>query len=127
MIDEQTKKRIMDLCNKPYSMGGWLGLPTEEEACLKFAVKFYKEIGIEADTDALKQARNFVRVKDPQFGDIAVFKGLEFDNKFHIGVMLDYRKAIQCNDGTNGVGKIDISRYPFCVSLKGFYRHESLA
>lgn len=127
MIDDETKKRIYVLCNKPAALGGWLGLPYEDEGCLKFCMKFFAEMGIETTKEAMREARNFVKVQEPRFGDIAVFHGAEFlGNGFHLGVMLDYRKCIQCNPGTNGVGKIDISRPPWVSSLKGFYRHNDL-
>jgi hypothetical protein len=127
MIDDETKKRIYALCNKPVALGGWLGLPYEDEGCLKFAMKFFAEMGIETTKEAMKEARNFIKVKEPQFGDIAVFHGVQFiGGGFHLGVMLDYRKCIQCIPQTNGVGKIDISRPVWDSSLKGFYRHKQL-
>jgi len=127
MIDEEVKKRIIALCNKPVALGGWLGLPYEQDGCLKFAVKFYREMGIEATEEALKEARNFVKVTDPEFGDIVVFQNAPFA-QYHIGVMLDRFKAIQCGEVglTNGVGKIRVGEYPFIIDLvKGFYRHRS--
>ena len=126
MLDDETKKRIYVLCNKPVALGGWLGMPYEEEGCLKFAMKFFAEMGIETTKEAMKEARNFVKVEEPRFGDIAVFHGAEFFGGFHVGVMLDYRKCIQCVTNTNGVAKIDISRPGWNSSLKGFYRHKSL-
>jgi len=128
MIDDQTKKRVLELCSKPAALGGWLGLPYEEEGCIKFAAKVYQEMGIEADVEVLKQARHFRRVDEPQFGDAVVFQGAPFENNgYHIAVMIDdFRKAIQCNPATNGVGKIDISRHPFNVTFQAFYRHESV-
>jgi NlpC/P60 family. len=127
MIDDETKKRIYALCNKPVGLGGWLGRPYEDEGCLKFAIKFYAEMGIELTKDALRDRRNFEEVKEPRFGDIAVFHGVQFaGGGFHVGVMLDYRKCIQCLPQTNGVGKIDISRPVWDSSLKGFYRHKDL-
>lgn len=126
MIDDETKKRIYVLCNKPVALGGWLGMPYEDEGCLKFALKFYAELGIELTKEALYERRNFVKVDEPQFGDIAVFQGPEFFGGFHVGVMLDYRKCIQCVTNTNGVAKIDISRPGWDSSLKGLYRHKEL-
>jgi hypothetical protein len=131
MIDDETKKRIYVLCTKPVALGGWLGLPYEDEGCLKFAIKFYAELGIELTKEALYERRNFVPVGAiespvPRFGDIAVFHGVEFFNGFHIGVMLDYRRCIQCITNTNGVGTIDISRQGWASSLKGLYRHKDL-
>lgn len=121
------KKKILDLCNKPARLGGWLGLPYEQDGCLKFAVRFYQALGIETSGEVMRDAREFAAVDRPRFGDIAVFQNLPFD-KFHVAVMLDYRRAIQCADHelTNGVGKIDISRFPWADSLRGFYRHRSL-
>jgi hypothetical protein len=128
MIEEETRKRIEDLCNKPVGLGGWLGLPYEDEGCLKFAMKFFAEMGIETTKESMREARNFERVKEARFGDIAVFHDLVafVGSGFHLGVMLDYRRCIQCNPGTNGVGKIDISRSPWELSFKGFYRHNDL-
>lgn len=127
MISEETRKHLLDLCNKPVGLGGWLGQPAEKGGCLKFVIQFYREMGIEADEDAMKQARNFEKVSDPQFGDVVVWRenAIFPTGEFHVGVMLDYRKAIQCVENTNGVGKVDISRYPWCIALKGFYRHKS--
>jgi hypothetical protein len=127
-MNEETKKRIEELCNKPVALGGWLGLPYEDEGCLIFCMKFFSEMGIETTKEAMREARNFVKVEEPRFGDIAVFHGTtEFlGSGFHLGVMLDYRKCIQCNPGTNGVGKIDISRPIWNSTLKGFYRHKDL-
>jgi hypothetical protein len=127
VITEETKKRIGALCSTPIGLGGWLGMPYENEGCLKFAMKFFDELGIETTEEAMKEARNFVKVEAPQFGDIAVFHGPEFvGSGFHIGVMLNYRICIQCNPGTNGVGKVDISRPLWSSSFKGFYRHKDL-
>jgi hypothetical protein len=127
MIEEETRKRIEDLCNKPVGLGGWLGLPYEDEGCLKFVIKFFAEMGNEISKEAIKERRNFVKVEEPRFGDIAVFHGAQFEGGgFHIGVMIDYRKCIQCIPQTNGVGKIDISRPVWDSSLKGFYRHKDL-
>jgi hypothetical protein len=127
MIEEETRKRIEDLCNKPVALGGWLGMPYEDEGCLKFCMKFFSEMGIETTKEAMREARNFERVKEPRFGDIAVFHGHEFTGTgFHLGVMLDYRRCIQCNPATNGVGKVDISRPIWVTSFKGFYRHKEL-
>jgi hypothetical protein len=127
MIVEETRKRIEDLCNKPVALGGWLGLPYEDEGCLKFCMKFFAEMGIETTKEAMKEARNFIKVEEPQFGDIAVFHGAQFEGGgFHIGVMLNYRKCIQCIPQTNGVGKIDISNPIWMSSLKAFYRHKNL-
>lgn len=125
MIDEEAKRRILDLTSKPVGLGGWLGLPYEESGCIKFAVRVYQELGIEASEEILKQARDFERVERPEFGDIAVFHGLMFGGGFHVAVMLDYRRAIQSNPATNGVSRIDISRFPWGQSLRGFYRHKS--
>jgi hypothetical protein len=128
MIDDEMKKRIEDLCNKPVALGGWLGLPYEDEGCLKFAMKFFAEMGIETTKESMREARNFERVKEPRFGDIAVFHDLVvFEGSgFHLGVMLDYRKCIQCNLATNGVGKVDITSSVWGSSFKGFYRHKDL-
>lgn len=128
MIDDETRKRIEELCNKPMALGGWLGLPYEYEGCLTFCMKFFSEMGIETTKEAMREARNFIKVQEPSFGDIAVFHGKpEFEgNGFHLGVMLDYRRCIQCNPATNGVGKIDISRPIWNSTLKGFYRHKAL-
>lgn len=98
------------------------------EWCIDFAVRFYREMGIEADSNALKQARDFIKVDDAQFGDIAVFRGVPLVNpngeeEFHVAVMLDQRQAIQSMEATNGVGKIYLDRYPWAITLKGIYRH----
>ena len=127
-IDDAIKKRLSDLCHKPYGLGGWMGLPYEQDGCIKFAVRFYQEMGIEADAQAMKQARNFTKVDNAQFGDVAVFRGASLVTPggimdFHIGVMLDYRRCAQCMEDTGGVGIIDVSRYPWNMALKGFYRH----
>ncbi len=127
MIVEETRKRIEDLCNKPVALGGWLGLPYEDEGCLKFAIKFFAELGIEITKEAIKERRNFVKVDEPRFGDFAVFHGVQFiGGGFHVGMMLNYRKCIQCIPQTNGVGKIDISHPVWSPALKGFYRHKIL-
>lgn len=129
MIDDETKKRLFDLCNKPVALGGWLGMPYEEDACISFVARFYQEMGIkDADVNALKQARNFIKVDKPQFGDVVVWREPDVifqSGEFHLGVMLDYRKAVQCVGNTNGVGKVDISRWPWNAAFKGFYRHKS--
>ena len=49
MIDDDTKERLMDLVNKPVGLGGWLGLSWKEYNCLDFAIKFYREMGIETN------------------------------------------------------------------------------
>lgn len=127
MISEETKKRILDFCNKPVGLGGWLGLPAEKGGCIKFVAQVYREMGMDADENALKQARNFTKVDEPQFGDVVVWRESAIfpTGEYHVGVMLDSHRAIQCVDNTNGVGKVDISRYPWNIALKGFYRHES--
>lgn len=123
MISDETKKKIMALCNKPVALGGWLGM--REENCMQFCLRVYREMGIETDENAIKAARDFIKVDKPQFGDIAVFQGMMLD-PFHLGIMLDYRRCIQSVENTNGVGKVDISRYPWDVSLRGFYRYKDL-
>ena len=127
MISDETKKRLMDLCNKPAALGGWLGMPYGQDACISFVARFYQEMGIDADVNALKQARHFTKVNEPQFGDVVVWRDSEVfeSGEFHIGVMLDYRRAIQCVGNTNGVGKVDVTRWPWNAAVKGFYRHES--
>ena len=122
MIATETVKRLTALCNKPVALGGWLGLPYEENGCLKFAIKFYKEIGIDTDETAMHEARNFIDVAEAQFGDLAVFNGV---GVWHVGVMLDRRWMIQCSQSevTNGVGKVRIDDYPFGERFRGFKRH----
>jgi len=123
MIPAEIQNHIKELCAKPYQLGGWLGMPYEQTDCLKFAVMFYKEIGIDADEEALQEARNFKKVDTGQFGDIAVFQPMPF-SKFHLAVMLDHRYAVQSSIATFGVGRIEITREPWMLYLRGIYRHE---
>ena len=118
------KEHILDLCNKPVALGGWLGLAhAEERGCIKFLKLAFTELGIDTgeDFDFIRDARRFKRVQTPEFGDVAVFKALPFDT-WHVAMMLDGRRAIQSSSVTNGVGKISLDRYPWAETLKGFYR-----
>jgi len=115
----------MELCNKPYARGGWLGMPYEENGCVKFLKRAFAEMGIDTGEDFsfFRDARRFRKVENPEFGDVAVFKEPPTDHvAWHVAMMLDYRRAIQCAQSTNGVGKIDLTRYPWSDTLKGFYR-----
>jgi len=124
-IDEAIKRRVLDLCNKPVALGGWLGLPYEQEDCLKFAVRVLREIGLDVTEEAMKEARNFRKVDEPQFGDVVIFHAMP-SMKFHVGIMLDHRKAIQCSEATGGAGKIDVYRQDIREYVKGFRRHAAL-
>lgn len=131
MISKDTVKHLLDLCAKPAALGGWLGLPYETDGCAKFVVKFYREMGIELTEEALKEARNFHKVEQPEFGDVVVFHDLPFRDPFgafHVGVMLDRFRAVQCahESVSNGVGVIVLGLFPFTdETIKGFYRHRA--
>ena len=127
MIDPKTIERVKDLCSKPAALGGWLGLPYEENGCLKFAVKFYRELGIEATDEILREARHFVDAETAQFGDLVIFHNLPTAS-WHVGVMLDYRRMIQSSPEqiTNGVGTVKIDTYPWVENFRGFKRHKDL-
>jgi|SRR5689334_6544586 len=127
MIDADKVKRLTELCNKPVALGGWLGLPYEKDGCLLFAVRFYRELGIYADVQAMREARHFKQVVDPQFADMAVFYNSP-TLTWHVGVMLTQRIMIQCSPEciTNGVGKVPIDLYPWAEHFRDFYRHKLL-
>lgn len=123
MIAENTIEHIIALCSKPVALGGWLGQPYEESGCIKFAIKFYREMGIHTDDRAMREARHFTEVSIAQFGDIAVF---HYPMSWHVGVMLNSRRMIQSAAQTNGVGITPVDIYPWIESLKGFWRHKNL-
>jgi len=127
VITEETKKRILELCHKPVALGGWLGLPYENDGCLKFAVRFYQELGIEATEQILREAHYFIEVDKPRFGDLAIFHN-STTMTWHVGVMLDHRRMIQCSPAeiTNGVGTVYIDTYPWAENIRGFRRHKEL-
>jgi hypothetical protein len=119
------KERILSLCRQPYAKGGWLGMPYEQNGCVKFLKLAFAEMGVDTGNDftIFRDARRFKRVESPEFGDVAVFKSLPFAS-WHVAMMLDKRRAIQSCEATNGVGRIHLSRYPWneTDSLRGFYR-----
>jgi hypothetical protein len=117
----------MELSAKPAALGGWLGLPHEERGCVKFLKLAFAELGVDTGDDDFsffRDARRFRRVDRPEFGDVAVFRALPFD-QWHVAMMLDGRSAIQSAEVTNGVGRIHLDRYPWAETLKGFYRLKS--
>lgn len=126
MISQETIQRVTELCNKPVALGGWLGLPYDQNGCLKFAIKLYRELGIDVDERAMREARNFIDTDNPRFGDMAVFYCSALDEPWHVGVMLDHRRMIQCSGNTNGVGKTPVDGYPWAENFRGFKRHKAL-
>lgn len=124
MIAPDVIRHVTELCNKPVALGGWLGLPYEKDGCLKFAIRFYKELGIEATDQIMREARYFIEVDQAQFGDMAIFHyGAAM---WHVGVMLDHRRMIQCSGDTCGVGKVPVDIYPWAEMFRGFRRHKDL-
>lgn len=125
MIDVATIKRLTDLCSKPVALGGWLGMPYEENGCLKFCIRFYHEMGIATDEKAMREARNFFDVAESKFGDLALFNGV---GAWHVGVMLNRCLMVQCSQAeiTNGVGTVAIDIYPWAEHFRGFKRHKDL-
>lgn len=125
MIDRATIDRLMTLCSKPVALGGWLGTPYEQNGCHKFVIRFYRELGIELTEDAFREPKNFIDVNKAEFGDIAVFYDPSASESWHVGVMLNYRRMIQCGQTTNGVGKLPIDLLPEEL-FRGFKRHKAL-
>ena len=130
MIDPEIITRVNNLASTPAAMGGWLGLPYEKDGCIKFLVKPFRELGIEIEptAEALRRERwNFKKVKGrPQFGDVAVIEGLP-EEPYHVAFMLDHRRAVQSCSATNGVGKIELTRYPWVGLVQRYYRHKNVS
>lgn len=125
MIDPKIIERMKDLCSKPIALGGWLGIPYEQNGCHKFVMKFYRELGIELTEDAFREPKNFIDVEKAEFGDIAVFYDPSASEPWHVGVMLDYRRMVQCSQITNGVGKMPVDLLSEEM-FRGFKRHKTL-
>ena len=102
------------------------------DGCLKFLKRALAEFGIEIEgtSEATKRdARKFKPVDKPSLGTVVIFKNVEnLDEQapFHVALMLDTRWAIQSSRATYGVGRIEITRYPWVSKRKGFYRPKML-
>lgn len=138
MIEPERLAAFMSLLEKPYLRGGLLGEPYDpEDGCLKFVMQALSLIGIKVSGDLRDDGRNWqciwdkdktpeaLKLNPPRLGDVAVFQGLPF-SKFHVAMMLDYRRAIQSSVITGGVGRIDVIGGEWFWALRSIYRHKSL-
>ena len=127
MSSEIDRDKIMALCSTVWPKG-WLGQPHDPvEGCLKFLRQAYREFGVYIEgtgTALLRDGRKFQKVHGPSFGATAIFGNVaQFgEYKHHVGLMLDDRWCIQSSAATCGVGKIEITRHPFNISIRGFYK-----
>jgi len=110
-----------------------VGQPYEPpDGCLKFLRRALLEFGIEIEgtnESTLRDARHFKRVVEPSLGTVAVFENIdrgEGQPKYHVALMLGQRWAIQSSVATNGVARIEITRFPWSSAVKGFYRPRGL-
>jgi hypothetical protein len=109
----------------------FIGEPYEHpDGCMKFLKRALHELGVEIDGRAgLADGRLFVKVAYGDLGTVIVWKGLDRSAtppRFHVGLMLDRRWALQCSVGTNGVARIETTRSPWVSCFKGFYRPKKL-
>lgn len=106
-----------------------VGEPYEEpEGCLKFLKRALAELGVEIEgtMEAYKRdARLFRPVDRGYLGTIIMWEQLG-DYKFHCGLMLDRRWALQSSKITNGVARVEITRLPWATAVRGFYRPKAL-
>ena len=110
-----------------------IGQPYEEpDGCIRFVKKALLEFDIAIDgKPGLADARLFIPVRQGSLGTVIVWKGVSVtmgsgEPRFHIGLMLDRRWALQSCKSTNGVGRVEITRNPWCSAFKGFYRPKQL-
>lgn len=93
--------------------------------CLAFCEYVYKLYGRDVETSSLKKMRSqFIRVKPPfEFLDIPLIY-LSVMDTHHVGIMLDETWMIHCSRATNGVGRTDITRAPWCNLIRRVYRYK---
>jgi hypothetical protein len=110
-----------------------IGQPYEEpDGCIIFVKRALLEFGVEIDgRPGLADARLFVTVRQGGLGTVIVWKGVSVtmgagEPRFHVGLMLDRRWALQSCKGTNGVGRVEVTRNPWAPAFKGFYRPKKL-
>jgi hypothetical protein len=102
------------------------------DGCLKFLQMALWELGIKIEGrpgSSLRDGRQFKRVDKPSFGTVVVWRNLPWpynDNLYHVGLMLDERYCIQSSSATNGVARLEISRYPMSMCQTTFYRPKVL-
>ena len=121
MIAEKLDK-LLAMVGEPYE---------EPEGCMKFLTKALAVLGVEIEgTTAAydRDLRFFIPTDNPRFGTVIVWKNPSFisEYKFHVGLMLDQRWAIQCSKATNGVAKVEITRPPWSQSERHLYYPKAL-
>ena len=110
-----------------------IGEPYEEpEGCLKFLKRALAELGVEIEGTMevwKRDFRLFRRVERGDLGTVIVWESLvlgQGEYKFHVGLMIDQRWALQSSHATNGVGRVEITRAPWSTAQRGFYRPRGL-
>ena len=105
----------------------------EPNGCLLFVKRALAEFGVQIEAtpgSILRDGRLFIRVDKPVLGDIIIWRFADvpgfLERDFHVGVMVDSRRAIQSSKNTNGVGRIEITRWPWQAAFRGFYRAKQL-
>src|SRR5215475_10103439 len=85
------------------------------DGCVKLVVRGLWELGVNVKGQAFHDRRLFRKVDKPELGTVIVWQGLipEFTQKFHVGLMLDSRYAIQSSTATNGAARVEILRQPW--------------
>ena len=117
MNEQAIKERLLAMIGEPYE---------PPDGCLRFVRKALLEIGvkIEGSREAIRRdARLFRPIEHGDFGTVVIFRS--FDGlgpfAFHVGLMLDRRWCMQSSESTNGVARIEITRFPWANAIRGFY------
>jgi hypothetical protein len=121
-LDNNLIPRLLAMIGQPYE---------KPDGCLRFVKRALWELGvkIEGTAESIKRdAKLFKPVDHGELGTVVIFDcafmPLLSDEgyRFHIGMMLDGRWAMQSSQPTNGVARIEITRHPWVQGLRGFYR-----
>src|SRR5262245_35740343 len=99
------------------------------DGCVKLVVRGLWELGVNVEGNMLYDRRLFRKVDHGELGTIIIWQGIipDFTHKFHIGLMLDNRYALQSATATNGASRIEIRRPPLVNFFRGFYRPKALS
>ena len=110
-----------------------IGEPYEEpDGCMRFLKRALAVLGVEIEGTAAAMdhdRRLFNQVDSGELGTVIMWDSLvvcDNEYKFHVGLMLDQRWALQSSPATNGVGRVEITRAPWSLAGKYFYRPKVL-
>src|SRR5262245_18351197 len=93
------------------------------DGCVKLIVRALWELGINVQGNMLYDRLLFKKMDHGELGTLIIWQrgNPEFTHKFHIGLMLDNRYALQSSTATNGAARIEICPPPLVDYFRGFY------